>query len=460
MACQNCNNPTPPVYVPITGCNNCGSGCSDAICGGIQDTACIVYTGPNLTCIQADTNTCLELILQKIDAQVCAITGDYSGFNLGCLRTSYTIDTEQQFAEAISAFVCQLRSDFDVFSTDTFNSSISSLQDQIDTLNFPAITSCAEIGIVDSDSLFDVLDKLSISQCATIGSISDISTANWSQCYTVITPPTTLLEAFNVVLSQICQTKALAGTGSLPTFDNTGSCLPAPVTNNDSLVTTVNKIKTKLCQVPTFDAANLTSSTCVSFSGGSSLEDVIDAQNAAIDAVSQEAVRAISSAFTLTAIDALQPCLGMELGLNTSVVDRRVALNNADLTPGTLFDKVAAGTNVTLDFGIINTGKLTISATGGVPADEKVKATASDPSAGFLDTKLTGDTNGGVTISVTASTPSLLTIAPSVDFVALINSIFDELEDNEELRARFCAIKDMCPSPCDAPANVQVTYVP
>lgn len=458
MACQNCNNPTQPVAVSVLGCPNCGSGCSDNGCGSIVDTSCIVYTGPNLTCIGADTNMCLEIILQKIDAQVCAVTGDYSGYNLGCLRSTYNINTAQDFAESISNYVCNIRSDFDTFVTDTYPAGILNLQTQINGINVPGITSCASVGILNTDTLFDVLDKLAISQCLTIEGIDDIVNADWSSCYTVITPPTTLKDAFNVVLSQICQTKALGGA-TLPTFNNVGTCLSTP-TATDSLVDTVTKIRTRLCQLPTFAAANLNLSTCVQFSGASTLEDVIDAQNSAIDQVSQDAITQTTTDFILTQVDPFQPCLGMKLALNSSIVDRNVALNGADITPGTLLDKVAAGTNITLDFGILNAGKLTISSSAGAVADEKVKATATDPTAGFLNTKLTGGTNGGITIGVSASSPSLLAVAPSVNFEALINAIFDEIEDNETLKARLCSIISTCPSPCDPPTNVQVTYVP
>lgn len=458
MACQNCNNPTAPVSVLVPGCPNCGSGCSDSICSIVVDSSCIVYTGPNLTCIQADTNTCLELILQKIDAQVCAVIGDYSGYNLGCLRSSYTINTAQQFAESISAFTCQLRTDFDTFVSTTYTDAISDLQDQIDSIDVPAIISCAAVGVVNTDTVAEALDKLAISQCNMLSSL-DLSSVDWDMCYTVITPPTTIVDAFGVVLTQICQTKAAISTSVLPTFDNTGTCLGTP-TASDSLVDTVIKIRTRLCAVPTFSAANLADATCVIFNGSSTLEDVIDAQNLVIDDVSVGSIRAASTDFVLAAIDPDQPCLGKTISLNTAVVDRKVALNDADLSPGTLFDKVAQGANITLDFGTINAGKLTISSSAGAVNDEKVKATATDPTAGYLDGKLTGGSNGGITIGVSASSPGLLAIAPNVNFEALIDAIFDELEDNEVLRARFCALKDLCPSPCDAASNVQITYTP
>lgn len=458
MACQDCNQHVIPSVPLGQGCPGCGSGCTDYPCPYIIDTACVVYTGADLVCTGATTNTCLELILQKMDAKICVAQGNYSGFNLGCLRAEYTIDTAQQFAESISDYVCTLRTDFETFVDTTFVDYQTAVDNRFLNLETAGFTSCATVGIVPADTLRQTLVKIAGNECNILAELATIPTANWSQCFTVLVPPTTLLGALNVLLDQICSINAGLGP-TLPTFDNTGTCLPAPLTTTDTLVATVTKIRTRLCQTPTFSAANLAASTCVQFSGASTLEDVIDAQNTVIDQTSQNSITAVSSQFLLTLVDPLEPCLGKSLALNPSVVDRLVALNGADVTPGTLVDKIAAGTNVTLDFGVLNVGKLTISATGGVPADEKVKATNLDPTAGFLDAKFIGGTNGGLTIS-TAPTPGndQIQVMPNINFNTLINLIFDEIEDDEDLRARFCAIVSQCPSPCDAPSNISVSY--
>lgn len=457
MACTDCNQQNIPSVPLNQGCPGCGSGCTDYPCPSIIDTTCVVYTGPNLTCIGATTNTCLELILQKIDSQVCTTIGNYSGFNLGCLRAIYTINTAQQFAEGISNYVCNLRTDFNTFVNTTYPADQTVIDNRLDSLEIPGITSCAAVNITPADNRNTVLGKLAAASCTLFSELASISTANWSQCFTVLVPPTTLLEAFNVVLDQICQIESGAGI-TLPTFDNTGSCLPAP-TSNDTLVQTVDKIKTRLCQTPTFSAANLNLSTCVQFSGASTLEDVIDAQNSMIDETSQQAIKDATSDFIISLIDPLQPCLGRQIALNTSVIDRLVALNGADVTPGTLADKLAPGTNITLDFGTLNAGKVTISASGGTPPDEEVKATNLDPTPGYLDAKLIGGTNSGITISALPTvTNDQIQIAPNVDLNILINLIFDEIEDDETLRDRFCAIVAQCPSPCDAPSSISVSY--
>lgn len=458
MACTNCNEQTIPTIPLNQGCPGCGSGCTDYPCAnGVIDTTCIVYTGPNLTCIGATTNTCLELILQKIDAQVCVTIGDYSGFNLGCLRDDYAISTAQQFAESISNYVCTLRADFETFTTVTFVDYQTAVDERFDDIETPGFASCASVGIGPTDTLLEVLVKLAGVECNILAQLADISTANWSQCFTVLVPPTTIVGALNVLLDQICQINT--GSAALPTFNNLGSCLPTPGAT-DTLVDTINKIKTRLCLSPTFSAANLNTNNCVQFSGVNTLEEVIDAQNSLLDEISEDSIRGASSDFVITLIDPLQPCLGRTIALNPAIVDRLVALNGADVTPGTLVDKIVAGTNVTLDFGIINPGQLTISATGGTPLDEEVKATALDPTPGYLDAKLIGDANSAITISVTPTvTNDQIQISPSVDLEALINLIFDEIEDNETLRDRFCAIVANCPSPCDAPSGISVEYV-
>lgn len=454
MACQNCNNPTPITPVPTP---DCPIGCS-ATCCSTTDSTCVVYTGPNLTCIGAATNTCLELIIQLIDSKLCAINGDYSGFNLGCLRTDYTINTEQQFAEAISDFACLLRADYDNFVNNDFQTVINNLQTQINSINNPGITSCPVVGITASDNLFNVLNKLTIAECATKAAILDISTANWSQCYTTLIPPTTLKDAFNVVIDQICLTKSSAG-GVLPTFDNTGTCLSSPTTT-DSLVDTIIKIRSRLCLTPTFAASNLGTHDCVSFSNTASLETVLTNTLSTIDNISKNSVRSVSSEFIISDIDPLQPCLGKEISLNPAIVDRNVALDTADLNPGTLIDKIVAGSNVTLDFGITNPGQLTISSAAGAVADEKVKINAGDPTAGFLQSKIIGANTTFVNTSITTASPTQLQISSTLNLALLIDEILDMIADDEDLKNKFCNLVASCPSPCDAPSNIVVTYTP
>lgn len=462
--CDSCIN---PLSIPVSqipgGCPGCGSGCEDSDCPMVLDSSCIAYTGPNLTCIGVTTNICLETILQKIDVLLCTPGGgNYSGYNLGCLRDTYTINTAQNFAEAISDFVCNLRSDFDSFVSGDFNTAITNLQNQINDILTPGITSCPAVDIENSDDLNTVLSKLAGAAC-NIYDLIDPSTANWAQCFTLIgLPPANIVEAFNKVIDYICTVQSSVVAGGLPTFNNVGTCLPSPGAD-DSLVNTISKIITRLCQTPTFNANNLTPVSCVQFSGASTLEDVLNSINNQLNQVSLLSIRAVDPAyFTLVDIDPLEPCLGKRLNLTGNIQDRFVALNNSDVSPGTLLSKIAAGTNITLDFGIANPGKLTISATGGAISDEKVKVTAGDPTADYLAAKLVGGSQSatGISISLPLVGSSQVQIQPAINLSVLIPAILDEIGADPTLKEAFCALVASCPSPCDAPSNVSVQYVP
>jgi hypothetical protein len=453
MPCTNCTDNQNIGFYPSTdGCVNCPSPCPDGC--DVKDSSCILYTGPDLPCIQAPSNTNLEEIIQRIDAQVCGITGDYTGFEFACLTSTGPINNEKQFVERISAFVCQTRTDLDSFVGTTFPAATTNLQNQINALNAPGITSCSSVNILVGDNQKTVLTKLTNAVCSLYGAI-DPSSANWNQCFTIVgAPPASIVEGFNMLISQICQIKS-SGGGSLPTFDNTGSCLASP-SSTDSLVDTVTKIKTRLCLTPTFNAGNLSTPACTQFYPADTLEIVISSILNQVDQVSLNSIRAVTSDFTLTNIDNAQPCLGKRLGLNLSNIDRKVALNNADLTPGTLFDKIAPGSNITLDFGIANAGKLTISSTASDSTDEKVKVNEFDTTAGYLLEKVIGSTDL-VSVSVNPATAgSQLQISANLDYEALVNILIETISEDETLKSAFCTLISSCPSPCDPPTNVQI----
>jgi hypothetical protein len=452
MACENCTDNQNIGWYPNTqGCVNCPAPCPDGC--DVKDASCILYTSAPLTCIEAESNTNLEVILQKIDAKVCQTSGNYTGFNFYCLTDTGPINNEQQFVERISNFVCQLRTDLNTFTTVTFPTSIANLQGQIAALNAPNITSCPELNIVQSDSQNTVLTKLSNSVCSLYGAINP-SSANWDQCFTLVgDPPSTIVEGFNTILNQICSIKS-SGNNTLPTFDNTGSCLSSPTTT-DSLVDTISKIKARLCSTPTFYAGNLSTHICSAFNADATLETVLSSILTQVDTVSSESVRAYTSDFLFTNIDDAHPCLGKRIGLNLSNIDRNVAATSSDPTPGTLFDKLQAGSNFNLDYTTIP-GKVILNSSTGAVADEKVKVNSVDSAAGYLQDKLIGSTDI-VSVAVTPTNgDTQLRITSNLDMAALINEILDQISDDEDLKSKFCSLISSCPSPCDPPTNVQI----
>lgn len=428
-----------------TSCNtsNCSPNASD-----------VSYTGP-ATCLSIPANSKLDAIIQLLASAICAggePNPDYSGYNVYCLAP---VTTQQSFVEKISQYVCTLRTDFNNFETST-GDNFTLVNDAIDAINNPALTSCVSIGIQNTDNLHTVLSKIITSICAIN---LNPSGANWNQCYTVSPLPTTIVAGFNSVIDMICQLKAQVASGVvLPIFDNTSSCLPAPVTSTDSLVTTINKIKQKLCSVAVVDIDSL-NFDCVSSS--TDLQGVIQNILSYVSSLQRNSILAVDTTyFTLSAIDPENSCAGKKLTLNTGSIDRLVASNNADTTPGTLIEKLQAGTGITLDDSTIP-GKVIITNTN-TSGDVKVKTSVSDPTSDYLMDKIEGGSDIGIAINITEDTstnPSSYKakLSPAVDWDALSAQILTTIQNSETLQTMFCQLVGGCASGCEAPAGLIVS---
>lgn len=456
--CINCdpNQPLGSYAFPYNGpCTNCDEGECPS---GIAPTNCIYYPGPGLTCIGAETNERLSTILQKIDAKLCTLNPDvYSTYNTFCLAP---INTEKEFVEAISDQFCTLRTDFTTFTSSTFPTAIAAVNTSINTLNTPNVSSCVQIGFVPTDTIKDSLQKLSNAVCSIYNTELSVAGVNWAQCSVVPTPPTTIVGGFNFLISQICNLSAqISGSVVLPTFDNTGTCLSSPTTF-DSLSATIVKMRSRLCATPTFNANALTWN-CISNTATSDtdLQSAFQAVLTKIDTLSQNLPTFNAADFVVNATNPAQPCAGNTISLAgpSANSDRFVAVNNADASPGTLVDKLIAGTNIVLDT-TTTPGAMVVNFAGST-VDEKVKTSATDPTAGFLEEKITGST--GAVVSIDTNTVSnQVEVSATVDMVALATQLFAIISSNETLKEQFCALMSSCPSPCNPPSNITVTYVP
>jgi hypothetical protein len=451
MGCTNCTQTTATItgFVPAN--------CQDQTACYL-DAGCVYYTGPALSCADIATNDALDVILQKIDPLLCAATGDYSTYNTYCLAP---ITTQKEFVESISDFVCTLRNDYDTFTGTTYVADQATIDGRLDDLEVPGIT-CVSASVTSTDTLVQVLNKY-CTKFGTIDTLLNVSGANWSQCYTVSPAPTTPTEGFDILIDQVCLLKATveSGAAALPTFNNTGSCLPAPLTTADTLVDTVNKIKTRLCQTGTLDTTTLSWGCVTAPSGGQNLQDSLQNILTRITAIAQSLPTSWSSDFTLGNVDNTNLCLGRTVTLSTPLnADRFVAATTSDLSPGVLEDKLVPGTNISLDY-ISSPGFVVINSTGGTGTDDhKVGSDSTDPSPDFLNIKiLAGSLNNGVQVQPVLDTVNhVLRLNVSVDPGTLMQAILDEILDNSTLYANFCAVVAGCPSPCDAPTNVTVTY--
>jgi hypothetical protein len=440
MGCQSCNDTYQTVlgFSQISGNSNCA--CTDCEPVNVQKTSCVYYGGPNLNCLGVETCDDLDVVLSKIDEKVCAVTGDYSLYNKFCLDDVTAITNEQQFVEAISEQFCSLKTNTETFLNTSFPDYQTVVDNRFDTIETPGIT-CTIASVVNTDSLNTILTKY----CTLLSQIQsnlDVSGVDWDQCFVVSGVPSTLSQAFDLVIDQICAVKSSMGASVvLPVFNNIGSCLPAPLTATDTLESTVNKIKTKLCTLPTFDNTLVTWG-CVASSV--SLQGTVQNIISKLSFLSQNSVVSVTSDFTLIPVNSSDLCQGYQLALASGIVDRKFSLNSGDTSSGFFLDKVQAGTNVNFDT-ISVPGKVVINSPAG--ADEKVKAFTGDPTNGYLIDKLEGavDIAAGLTINIsTNSTTNKVRIVPTLDLATFITSQLQFIQSNDTLRAVFCNLVSSC----------------
>ncbi len=424
-------------------------------CPTFLDSKCIYYNGPNLSCSGINTGDTLEDAIQKIDTLLCANAGDFSTYNTYCLSP---INTQQEFVESISQYVCNTQTSLTTFTGTTFPAYQTSVNTRFVAIEVPATTSsCSQLTITNTDTLQAVLQKLSNGICAIYGTALDLSGVAWNTCFSVGPIPTTVPDAFSVIVSQICnlQTQINNGGGNaLPIFDNTGSCLTGG-TSTDTLVDTVNLIKTRLCQTGTYDG-NAVTWGCITPSV--ELQDGVQNIVTALTAVQQKTVINFSGDFSVTPVGG-DPCQGLNVALATpSSQDRFVAATSTDASPGTLQDKLVNGSGYTWDFTTPTQALLVLDA---VTGSCKVMTDSGDDSCEYLQDKLESGTANGITILPTldsSSSSHKIKLTPSLDLSTLFLALINQASIDPTVKSALCALIASCPSPCTGPTNVSVTY--
>lgn len=453
MSCTNCGSSSTPISIQLSYSQD--ASCPDNTqCPDIS-SACISFRAPNLACSGINTDDSIELAIQKIDEKLCVVAADYSTYNFHCLDDVTPITTEAEFVSAITDYVCTLNTSLSDFTGVSFVSYQSTVDSRFSSIENPGIT-CSSASVVNTDTLVQVLNKY-CTKFSSLDTAIGISGVTWDSCFTVTSSPTTIAGAFSLLADQICQTKALITSSTLPTFNNTGSCLSTPG-SSDSLSDTIDKIKTRLCQSPTLDNSSLVS-TCITIPGTSTdLQTLLQNILTSLDTITTNFPTFDGSDFTVTGTG----CGGKTVALATPInQDRLVAANATDNSPGTLISKLV-GVGCTID-DTTNSGQVTITVTSSAVSDGKVKADSSDASADYLINKVeAGASQSGIGLSVSYdSTTDKVQIAPSVDIETIITSFLTYLEENpsSDIANRLCAIIASCPSPCDSPTNVQAVAV-
>ncbi len=433
MACDNCESSTPQSYQPTNDKTNCGSNASD-----------ILYTGSALACLDVASNTKLDVILSKINAAVCTspATIPWNTFDYGCIADSSDITSVQIFAETLSSYICTFRDLYNTFTTATITADIATINNSINALNNLNLTSCAAVGVGGTDHLSVVITKILTNLCAMNVAV-DISTANWSSCYTVSPAPTSIVNGFNTLIAQICalKTQVSGSITSLPTFNNIGSCLGGTLTGTDTLYDTVTKIRTKLCTLPTYDPTTITWASCIASPGSSST--LQDALNLIISRANSAYTLRVNTFdptyFTVTQTSTGNACSGYNITLAnpSGLTDRLVALNGGDSSPNYLLSKMTAGANIVFDT-TTTPGTVIIKAT--TSDDHKVLASSSDTVPGTLDSKFQNqpDASGSLSYSqIYNATTKKVDITPTIDFIALMTNAMETIDTNTTLFTMF-----------------------
>jgi len=420
---------------------------------GCTDASNIIYTGVALPCSSIQPNTNLEDVIKALDAKVCQAAGDYSTYNTHCLAGLYTINTEAQFVSAITDYACNLSTSFTTFTDTIFPASNTNLQNQINALVNPNLTLCTYSGVISSDTQNGINTKFANKLC-DLNSRLDISSVDWNNCYTVVTPPTTIPAAFQLLADQVCQAATTGASAALPTFNNQGSCLPAPLGTADTLVNTINKIKTRLCQSPVYDI-NTSPWGCIANPAagtGPNIQAAFDATLPILNNLYGNRYTFDGDQFILTQTTTGNACSGFTVSLDPSVgiTDNKVAVTNSDTNPSYLQDKLEEGTNINFDYS--NPEKVVINSTF---TDEHIKTTSDDPSAGYLQDKIiAGSDSNGVSIGV-STVSNQLVIAPTVDTNTLATSIMQAIQNDINLYNQFCELSCGC-APCSSTTTTSV----
>lgn len=455
---MSCGTSTPIIFDVQTWINSQCLECQQGQNGCIPASS-LCYTGATLECSGIEYGDSIETALQKLDTQVCSAIGDYSTYQFNCLTAYYgqEITQESQFVDAITSYACAITSNLESFTGVTFPAFESETNARFEEIEGPGIT-CTSAGVINTDDLWEVLTKY----CAKFSDIDeelDVSSVDWDSCFTVVSPPTTIPGGFNTLLDQICQVKTLAesGGGSLPTFNNTGSCLASSGTS-DSLVATINKIKTRLCLSPTWDGDSITWGCIEEPEDDTDIESAIQNIITPLTTVLQ-GFPTFSDDFVVTPVDEENACFGVTVSLATPLdVDRFVASDPTDTSPGTLIEKLT-GVGITIDDSS-NPGTVTLTATGTSDTYE-VKADLTDTTPGFLIDKVNGVEDSGLTIvpSYNAGTEQL-DLIPLINWDTFLDALSAAIDSDSALKDKLCAIVNSCPSSCSPPSNLQVIAVP
>ncbi|XAI97407.1 tail fiber protein [Leptolyngbya phage Lbo-JY46] len=151
--------------------NNCGceeytTPCSEDPCTSQTgcpipptDASCIYYNLLNtqgLSCIGVTAGTNLKVILEKIDEKLCSLVPfDFSSYAISCLNSPTPILTFKNFAEKVASDLCTVKSNIV-----NLQNNINILTTTVNNINTPQIIDGCSIGILLTDNIKQILQKI------------------------------------------------------------------------------------------------------------------------------------------------------------------------------------------------------------------------------------------------------------------------------------------------------------
>ena len=428
-SCSSCGSTTGLSYTITT--NSCTSSTTS------YDASNITYTGPAMTCLDIETNTDLQTILEAINTKVCVEGGTWD-FDYACLPTlcECTVNSAQTFAEAISSQFCSLYTAYTTFIGEyggTFPAYQTVVDTNFDNIENPALTiSCANI--TSTDTIWEVLSKLGTKLCSINTALNPVGITN--SCYTF--SATTTNGAFQELIDWMCTIKTTVDgfNNTLPTFNNAETCIAGV----SSLYDTVVAIRNLLCTKPDFTVGSIESS-CLTI--GSTLQSTITELVGATDYLLQSHITSVTGTGLSLNPPGGDPCGGMNLALDLSAVtDTKVSVD-ASQTAGYLYEKLTAGTGIAIT-EIGSTPDKTVEISSTVEDTKEVKVDGSGTEGYLLDKITVADSIDGVIAFTKGNVGDTVQISAGINYETLTTTILNLISSNTTLNTLFCDLACAC----------------
>lgn len=358
------------------GCNKCKHDNNRCNCSVDKEKIFSRYVSfddvPELSCIDPENKIeNLRDFALLVESKICENSGDYSQYEINCLRDKYgTIYTEARFVDIITSEVCSLISRVDSLSQAVADIDLSDIEEQLSSLINPNLN-LIPIGVIGSDDLKTIIKKIS-KAIGDIQEFSDITNIDWGLLGGVAGTVDNLEQAFTLLINKIKN----SGGGGIPTIDTTGTCLPNPSTQ-EPIDSALEKVIRVACESLRAKLEDLKLG-CVQVNGDK-FQDYLQAIFTTLDGLINSQYTFDDKWFSVTPTG--EPCGGFEVSLKEEEIrdlSTRVSVKQGS-SPEYLEDAIES--TETIEVTEVS-GKLEFNS---LVKDEKVKALSNSSKNGYLN---------------------------------------------------------------------------